>query len=231
MVKLQGQNEIAHASQIYFVSLYRNLEFHFLSLFPNPDPQVKTYTHTHTHTHPILFQRYNATSMCACSVAKSCLTLWESVDCSLQGSSVHGILQARVLEWVAISTSKGSSHPGIEQESPASPNWQVHSLPLSHQGSPIMQHTILFIIADFFSWLQILQTEILVFSFLSWILSCSVDSERFARLTQSQVSWTALIHLLDLHLHVNHSWVYCPLALQPRPTRGSQQSGIFSFPI
>ena len=229
MVKLQGQNEIAHASQIYFVSLYRNLEFHFLSLFPNPDPQVKTYTHTHTHTHPILFQRYNATSMCACSVAKSCLTLWESVGCSLQGSSVHGILQARVLEWVAISTSKGSSHPGIEQESPASPNWQVHSLPLSHQGSPIMQHTILFIIADFFSWLQILQTEILVFSFLSWILLCSVDSEPFARLAQSQVSWTALIHLLDLLLHVNHSWVYCPFALQPRPTRGSQQSGIFFF--
>ena len=98
-----------------------NLEFHFLCLFPNPDPQVKTHTHTHTHTHTILFQRYNATSMCACLVAKSCLTLWESVDCSLQASSVHGILQARVLEWVAISTSKGSSHPGIEQESSTSP--------------------------------------------------------------------------------------------------------------
>ena len=55
MVKLQGQNEIAHASQIYFVSLYRNLEFHFLSLFPNPDPQVKTHTHAHTHT-PFCFK-------------------------------------------------------------------------------------------------------------------------------------------------------------------------------
>ena len=109
--------------------------------------------------------------------------------------------------------------------------WQVHSLPLSHQGSPIMRHTVLFIIADFFSWLHILQTEILMFSFLSWILSCSVGSEPFASLAQSQVSWTALTHLLDLLLHVNHSWVYCPLALQPRPTRGSQQSGIFSFPI
>ena len=107
--------------------------------------------------------------------------------------------------------------------------WQMHSLPLSHQGSPVMQHTILFIIADFFSWLQILQTEILMFSFLSWILSCSVDSEPFARLAQALVSWTALNHLLDLLLHVNHICDYCLLALQPSPTRGSQQSGIFLF--
>ena len=34
------------------------------------------------------------------------------MDCSLPGSSVHGILQARILEWVAISSSRGSSHPG-----------------------------------------------------------------------------------------------------------------------
>ena len=39
-------------------------------------------------------------------VAQSCLTLREPVDCSLPGSSVHGILQARVLEWVAIAFSK-----------------------------------------------------------------------------------------------------------------------------
>ena len=35
-------------------------------------------------------------------VAQSCLTLYDPVDCSLAGSSVHGIFQARVLEWVAI---------------------------------------------------------------------------------------------------------------------------------
>ena len=44
-------------------------------------------------------------------VAQSCLTLCDPVDCSLQGSSVHGILQARILEWVAISFSRGSSWP------------------------------------------------------------------------------------------------------------------------
>ena len=53
-------------------------------------------------------------------VAQSCLTLWDPVDCSPPGSSIHGILQARTLEWVAISFSRGIfSDPGIEPRSPA----------------------------------------------------------------------------------------------------------------
>ena len=49
---------------------------------------------------------------CVCMHAKSlqsCLTLFDPMDCSLPGSSVHEILQARMLEWVAISFSRGSS--------------------------------------------------------------------------------------------------------------------------
>ena len=42
-------------------------------------------------------------------VAQSCLTLCNPVDCSLPGSSIHEILQAKILEWVAISLSRGSS--------------------------------------------------------------------------------------------------------------------------
>ena len=42
-------------------------------------------------------------------VTQSCLTLSDPMDCSLPGSSVHGIFQARVLEWVAISFSRRSS--------------------------------------------------------------------------------------------------------------------------
>ena len=42
-------------------------------------------------------------------VAQSCPTLCYPVDCSLPGSSLHGILQARILNWVAISFSRGSS--------------------------------------------------------------------------------------------------------------------------
>ena len=44
-------------------------------------------------------------------VAQSCLTLLDPMDCSLPGSSFHGIFQARVLEWVAFSFSRGSSQP------------------------------------------------------------------------------------------------------------------------
>ena len=44
-------------------------------------------------------------------VAQSCPTLCDPMDCSLPGSAVHGIFQASVLEWVAISFSRGSSWP------------------------------------------------------------------------------------------------------------------------
>ena len=46
-----------------------------------------------------------------CSVIQSCLTLCDPMDCSLSGSSIHGILQARILEWIAIPFSRGSSQP------------------------------------------------------------------------------------------------------------------------
>ena len=48
--------------------------------------------------------------MCAKSL-QSCLTLCDPADCSLSGTSVHGILQARILKWVVISLSRGSSWP------------------------------------------------------------------------------------------------------------------------
>ena len=49
--------------------------------------------------------------MCAGSVAQLCRTLCNCMDCSPPGSSVHGISQLRILEWVAISSSRGSSRP------------------------------------------------------------------------------------------------------------------------
>ena len=61
-------------------------------------------------------------------VAQSCLTLCDPMD-----DTVHGILQARILEWVAVSFSRGSSQPGIEPRSPSLP---VDSLPAEPQGKP-----------------------------------------------------------------------------------------------
>ena len=46
-----------------------------------------------------------------CLIAQSCRTLCNPMDCSLPGSSVHRIFQARILEWVAMPSSRGSSQP------------------------------------------------------------------------------------------------------------------------
>ena len=48
---------------------------------------------------------------CCCGVTQSCSTLCDPMDCSPPGSSVHWILQARVLEWVAMPSPRGSSRP------------------------------------------------------------------------------------------------------------------------
>ena len=61
---------------------------------------------------------------------QSCPTLYDPMDCSPSGSSDHGILQARILEWVAIFSSRGSSRP-IE---PGSPALQAGSLPTDLLG-------------------------------------------------------------------------------------------------
>src|SRR5574341_48163 len=58
------------------------------------------------------------------------------MDCSPLGSFVHEISQARILEWVAISFSRGSSQPGIEPRSPA---FWADSLPSKPAGKPILE--------------------------------------------------------------------------------------------
>ena len=74
-------------------------------------------------------------------VAQLYLTLCNPVDYSLPGYSVHGILQARILEWVAISYSGDLPDPGVEHASLMSPStWQVGSLPLAPPGKPLITH-------------------------------------------------------------------------------------------
>ena len=74
-----------------FVYIYRNSSF----------------IHTHTRMHAKSLQ--------------SCPTLDNPVDCSLPGSSIHGILQARILEWVAMPSSRGFPEPGTKPEFLMSP--------------------------------------------------------------------------------------------------------------
>ena len=71
-------------------------------------------------------------------VIQSYPILCDSMNCSPPGSSDHGILQARILEWVAIPFSKGSSQPRIKPRSVA---LQVDSLPSEPPGKPGGRHT------------------------------------------------------------------------------------------
>ena len=66
----------------------------------------------------------------------SCVRLCDPIDCSLPGSPLYGILQARVLEWVAISFSRGSSHPGFESRSPT---FQADALTSQPPGHSFLQ--------------------------------------------------------------------------------------------
>ena len=85
------------------------------------------------------------------------------MDCSLPGSSVHGIFQARVLEWVAISFSRGDlPDPGFEPRSPA---LQADALPSE-----------IILLATSLTWANILlflETEQASFPGLDW---CVVDT-------------------------------------------------------
>ena len=66
-------------------------------------------------------------------VVQSCLTLCDPVDCSPPGSSIRGILQARILEWVAMPSSRDLPSPGIKPRSLA---LQADSLPSEPPGKP-----------------------------------------------------------------------------------------------
>ena len=63
-----------------------------------------------------------------------CPILYDPVDCSLPGSFIHGILQVRILEWVALLSTKGSSQPRDQTQVSSLLHWQEGSLPLAPPG-------------------------------------------------------------------------------------------------
>ena len=76
--------------------------------------------------------------ICCYSVAKSCLTLCNPVDRSPPGSSVHGVLLARILEWVAFPSPGDLLGPGFEPASPALAGRYFYHL--RHQRSPFKEY-------------------------------------------------------------------------------------------
>ena len=108
-----------------------------------------TYVWLLTNAHSCTFANHSYYKLCSkCKKVFTCYSsytttcmlshvwLCDPMDCSPAGISVRGISQARILEWVAISYSRGSSGPGTNSHLLCILLWQVYSLPLSHLGSP-----------------------------------------------------------------------------------------------
>ena len=94
--------------------------------------------------------------LCCCLVAKLHLTLCDPMDCSLPGSSAHGIFQA-ILEWVVISFSRGSFQLR-DRMNLCFLCWQADSLPLSYLGSPAPKHTLPLSIPMLLNYFGVLDT-------------------------------------------------------------------------
>ena len=86
-------------------------------------------------------------------VAKSQTQLSNPMDCSLPGSSVRGILQARLLEWVAMPSSRGSSRPRDQTLITTPPALEADPLPRSHQGIPCTVYSINIFWMELIKWL------------------------------------------------------------------------------
>ena len=99
--------------------------------------------------------------ICVCLVPQSCPALCDPRDCSPLGSSVHEIVQARRLEWVALPPPGDLLAAGMEAASPACvPHWQVDSVLLIHLGCPprhiptgtsFLPNSSQYILKDFFT--------------------------------------------------------------------------------
>ena len=109
-----------------------------------PRPWDSTGKNTGVGCH-LLLQRMKVKS--ESEVAQSCPTLWDPMDCSPPGSSVHGTCQARVLEWGAIAFSRCTENAYPKHLCLKSPNCTIllfllierlspWSLPLKHTSSP-----------------------------------------------------------------------------------------------
>ena len=113
-----------------FVQL--SCRFHVYGLFILPEWWDLPRTLPYASCYSSFFPPYTL----LCPVIQSCLTLCDPMDYSLPGSSVHEIILARILEWVAISSSRHLPGPGIKYESLYLQHWQVDSLPPCQLGSP-----------------------------------------------------------------------------------------------
>ena len=145
-------------------------------------------------------------------LTQSCPTLCDPTDCSPPGFSVHGIFQARILEWVAVFFSRGSSQP--RDRTQVSCIAGKHFNALSHQGSPLLVHS---------NSLLFWKMEGVLHNSTYWIF-CAPFDKFFSFLT------LACILFLSRSVWLDHSvirvWLCHPMDCDPP---GSSVHGIFQF--
>ena len=143
-----------------------------------------------------------------CLVTQSCPTLCRLMGCSLPDSSFHGISQARILEWVAISNWVGGNlpHPGIELDLLHLLHWQAGSLSLVPPEKTLLrlQHSLNWTIDSTWvsKWVKVTQTcptlcdpmdytlrGILQARILEWV------AFPFSRGSSQPRSWTQVSHI------------------------------------
>ena len=134
---------------------------------------------------------------------QSSLTLFDPLDCSPPGSSVHGILQAKILQWVAIYSSGGSSwfRTWTCVSYRAAPAVQADSLPLSHWGSPTHTHTHTHThvaVVQSLSCVQLFAT--------SWTVACQASMS--STISQSLLKFMSIeLVILSNHLILCHPFL------------------------
>ena len=102
--------------------------------------------------------------MCVCArlVTQSCLTLCDAMDCSPPGSSVHGIPQARILEWVAISYCRDFPNPGIKPTSLTSPALAGRFFTTEQTRKPLwIYDTVNHLITSLWPWPHLAETYLI----------------------------------------------------------------------
>ena len=122
-------------------------------------------------------------------VAQSCLTLCDPMDYSPPGFSVSS--QARILEWVAISCSRGYSWPRDQTQSPVATALPVDSLPLSHQGSLLSIQTVRLRSLGLAHWISSLFCSITKWSW--WSSQSSMTNHLHHKTTMIQHSLLSLL--------------------------------------
>ena len=145
MLWLSGLNSLQHSKCSDPISCCKKHKV-WIPSFQNLQPthllgrqcqHVHTLTHVYTGVpaHACSYTHRNDTHMCVCAKSlQSRPTLCDLMVCSLPDSSVHGILQARILEWVSVPSSRGSSQPRDRTQVYHIASWILYQL--SYKGNP-----------------------------------------------------------------------------------------------